>query len=311
MEKPLADKSEELKQVVKMGRTSYRDAVPVTLGQEFSGYYSQIKRNRLRLEEERQRWNHVPLGATVLGTGFGCMPGYFDAVCESLSAVCGRKIVQSDNLFDAMQSTDAYVMLHAHIQSLAICAAKVATDIRLMASGPRAGLREITLKALQPGSSIMPGKVNPVIPHMVMQISQKISANHAGVALAASSGELDLGSTSSIVFKTVLDSMELIGKGMKIMGEKVVPGLTPNTERCRSLAEQSLSLSGVVGALFGYSVGKRVAQRAYEENITCKEAAIKEGVLSQGEADELFDVLTLTDVHKSERMFKKYMNRAS
>lgn len=307
LEKPLAEKAEELKDIVKMGRTSYRDSIPVTLGQEFSGYHSQIKRNRLRLEEERARWNSVPLGATILGTGLGCMPGYFDAVCGNLSVICGRKITQSENIFDAMQSADAYVMLHAHIQSLAICTAKIAADIRLMASGPRSGLREITLKALQPGSSIMPGKINPVVPHMVMQISQRISANHAGLAVAASAGELDLGSTSSIVFKSIVDSMELMRKGMRIFGEKVVSGLTPQTERCRELAEQSLALSVVVSALFGSQAGKKIAELARENNITCKEAAVRDGLLNKAEADELFDVAALADIRKSEALFKKFL----
>lgn len=309
LEKPLAGKAEALKDIVKVGRVSYRDAVPVTLGQEFSGYHSQIKRIRLRLEEERERWNSVPLGATVLGTGLGCKPGYFDAVCGNLSAVCGREITQSGNLFDAMQSADAYVMLHAHIQSLAICVAKIGIDIRLMASGPRAGLGEIALKALQPGSSIMPGKLNPVVPHMMMQMSQRISANHAGIAMAASSGELDLGSASSVIFKSLLDSMELIGKGMRIFGEKVVASVLPQTERCRSLAEQSLALSVVVSAVFGYRAGTRIAQLALEKNITCKEAAVRDGLLSQAEADELFDVSVLTDIRKSENLFQKFAGR--
>lgn len=307
LEKPLADKAEELKDVVKLGRTSYRDAVPVTLGQEFSGYLSQIRRNRLRLEEERGRWNKVPLGATVLGTGLGCMPGYFESVCGTLSAVCGREIVREDNLFDAMQSSDAYVMLHAQVQSLAICAAKIGVDIRLMASGPRAGLGEITLRAVQQGSSIMPGKLNPVIPHMVFQISQRISANHAGIAAAASSGELDLGSTSSVIFKNLLDSMELIGKGMKIFGERVISGVSPYAERCRSQAERSLGLSVVAGALFGHRTGKRIALIASEKDITCKEAAVLEGLLSQADADALFDVSALTDIHKTTQRFSAFL----
>ena len=311
LETPLMDKAYELKDVVKVGRTSYQDTVPVTLGQEFSGYHSQIKRNKLRLEKERERWNRVPLGATFIGTGLGCKPGYFDTVCDNLSTVCGRKIVQDENLFDAMQSSDTYVLLHAHIQSLAICASKMALDIRLMASGPRAGLREITLKALQQGSSIMPGKINPVIPHMVSQISQRISANHAGIAFAASSGELDLGSTSSVIFKNLFDSMELMGKGMKIFGEKVVSCVTPYTERCRDLAEQSLGLSPVISVLFGYEKGKKVAELAREKNITCKEAALQEGLLSRAVADEIFDVLSLTDVHRSEKLFEKHMRKSA
>ena len=309
LEQPLADKAVEFRDVVKMGRTSYQDAIPITLGQVFSGFHGQIRRNRLRLEEEQKRWNAVPLGATALGTGLGCMPGYFDAVCGNLSAVCGREITRSENLFDAMQSADAYVMLHAHVQTLAMCAARIAADIRIMASGPRAGLSEITLKPLQPGSSIMPGKMNPVVPHMVMQISQRISANHAGVALAASSGELDSGPVSSVVAKGVIDSMELIRKGMKIFGQKVVTGVAPRTERCRSTAERSLSLSAVISALFGYETGGRIARIAAEKDVTCKEAAVLDGLLSRKEADELFDVLALTDIRESEKIFAKYMDK--
>lgn len=308
LEEPLLQKSIEFNDVVKMGRISYQDAVPITMGQEFSGYHSQIKRNRLRLAEERNHWQHVPLGATILGTGLGCKPGYFNAVCDNLSLVCGRTIKQSDNLFDAMQTADAYVMLHAHIQSLAICAAKIALDIRVMASGPRAGLREITLKALQPGSSIMPGKVNPVIPHMVTQISQKISANHAGIATAVCAGELELSSTSSVIIKSIFDSVELLGKGIKILGEKVVIDIKANKDHCREMAEKSLGLSTVINTLFGYETSLQVTKLATENNLTCKQAAIQAGLLSNDEADEIFNLDMLTNIELSEKVFSKFIS---
>lgn len=306
LEDALAQKAEEFREVVKMGRTCLQDAVPITLGQEFSGYHSQIRRNRLLLEKERQRWNSGVVGATAVGTGIGVMPGFIDRIYPNLSKVCGREIVCNPNLFDGLQSADSFVILHAHLQAIAICAGKIASDIRLMCSGPRAGMGDITIPAVQPGSSIMPGKVNPVIPDMMMQIGQKVCANHAGIAMAAYTGELDLGPSSAVLVKGLFDSTGLLAKGLRIFAEKTVRGITANEERCREQAEKSTSLATMVSALFGYKVGSRIAEIAYQEGISCKEAALREKLLTPEAAEDLFNVLDLTDVRKTEYLFRKY-----
>ncbi len=302
LERPLQEKAEELCETVKLGRAGYKDSFPVTFGQVFTGLMGQVRRNGKRLEEERARWTSVPLGATAIGTGLGTRPGYAEAVCRNLSKVCGRTVQADPNPFDSLQSADSYVLLHAHVQAMALCCGRIAADVRIMSSGPRAGLKEITLVPLQPGSSIMPGKMNPTVAHMVMQISQRVSANHAGLALAAGTGEMDLGPSSTVLFKAVFDSIELVSKGMSILGSKVINGLGVNTEHCQKAAENSLALAAVAAMRLGEAAGLRVAQRAEKDGVSCREAAVREQLLTEKEAGELFDVLALTDSRKSAQL---------
>lgn len=306
LEAALDEKAEEFAHVVKMGRTCLQDAVPITLGQEFSGYHSQVRRGRKRLEEEREHWNTSLMGGTAVGTGMGCMPGFADRINRNLSKVCRREIVPDENFFDAMQSADTFVYASAALQAIGICLGKIARDLILMASGPRAGMGEIVLPAVQPGSSIMPGKVNPVIADMMVQLGQKISANHAGLALGVFSGELDYGPTSAVPIKAFFSSCSLLYKSIPIFTEKVVKGITANTERCRMDAERSTSLATMVSALFGYPTGSKIAKIAYDENISCKEAALREKLLNPEAAEDLFNVLDLTDPRKTEYLFRKY-----
>jgi len=305
-EASLAAKAEEFKDVVKMGRTCLQDAIPVTLGQEFGGWLAMIRRNKARIIEERKRWNKSQLGATAIGTGMGCMPGFRDRIAARLSEVCGREIVTDDNLFDGLQSADALVLMHAHLQALGIGVGRIAHELKLMTSGPRAGFGEIVLPACQPGSSIMPGKVNPVIPDMMEQAQQKICANHAGIALAACTGEFELGPSSALLVRGFFDTVDLLAKGMKIFAERCIDGITVRPEGCGDVAASSTALSTMVSALFGYEVGTRIAHIAYDEGITCKEAALREKLLTQEQADDLFDLHTLTDCAKMEELYIKY-----
>ena len=183
LEAALDAKAAEFADVVKMGRTCLQDAVPITLGQEFSGYAAGIRRNRLLLERERARWCTSVLGATAVGTGMGCMPGFSEHIYKNLSAVCGREIRRDANLFDGLQASDSFIILHAHLQALATVAAKAALDIRLMGSGPRAGFGDIVIPAVQPGSSIMPGKINPVMTEVMILACHRVAGNQAGVGL--------------------------------------------------------------------------------------------------------------------------------
>ncbi len=306
LEKSLERKAREFADVVKMGRTCLQDAVPVTLGQEFNAYLSMLRRNKSRLSDERSRWNKGALGGTAVGTGMGCMPGFAERVYVRLSEVCGRPIVMDGDLFDALQSGDALVLMHAHLQSIAVGVGRCAHDLKLMCSGPRAGLGEITLPAVQPGSSIMPGKINPVIADMMEQAQQKICANHAGIAAAACTGELDLGPSSAILVRGFCDSVDLLAKGLKIFAEKCIDGITFRPERCGETAAKSTSLATMVSSLLGYEKGTAIAHLAYNEGISCKEAALREHILSPEQAEEFFDLHTLTDRKKMEALFKKY-----
>ena len=306
LEQAFAAKAGEFKDVVKMGRTCLQDAIPITLGQEFSGYAAGIGRNRKLLEETRNRWNKSILGATAVGTGMGCMPGYTGAVNKHLSAVCGREIVPDPNLFDGLQASDGYIVLHAQLHALATVAAKAACDLRFMGSGPKTGFAEITVPAVQPGSSIMPGKVNPVIPEVMILACHRVAGNHTALCFGAFSGELDLGPSSAAPIRSVLTSIDILTRCMRIFADKCVNNISANREHCRAVAERSTSLATMVSALFGYKTGSAIAKIADEEGITPKEAALREKLLTPEAAEDLFNLLDLTDVRKTEALFKKY-----
>lgn len=306
--KVLWKKAKEFEDVIKMGRTCLQDAVPMTLGQEFSGYASATDRMVSRLEVEQKRWNKSCLGGTAVGTGMGCLPGFRAVIDKHLTEVCGRPIETEENLFDGMAATDGIIVAHAHLQALATVVWKVARDVRFLASGPRAGIGEINLPAVAPGSSIMPGKVNPVIPEMVFLTADRVVSNHAGLVAGVMSGWLELGTSSGIPIKSFIESCDLLARSMSVFGEKCIEGITVNREHCLEMAEKSTSLATMVSTLFGYEVGTKIAHIAIDENITCKEAARKSGLLPDEAVEELFDVNNLVDPDKMEALFAKYQN---
>ena len=246
------------------------------------------------------------MGGTAVGTGMSCLPGFRQVIAQHLSDVCGRPIETEEDLFDGMMATDGLVIAHAHVQALATLVWKMARDIRLLASGPRAGFGEINLPAVAPGSSIMPGKVNPVIPEMVFLTTDRVSANHTGLVAGILSGWLELGTSSGILVKSFIESCDLLARSMRIFAAKCIDGITANREHCREMTEMSTSLATMVSTLFGYEVGTKIAHLAIDENITCKEAAKRSGLLPDEAVEELFDVTAMTDPDKMEALFKKY-----
>ena len=241
----------------------------------------------------------------------GCMPGFRAVIDKHLSEVCGRPIHTEEDLYDGMMATDGLVIAHAHLQALATLVWKVARDIRLLGSGPRAGFGEINLPAVAPGSSIMPGKVNPVIPEMVFLSTDRVCANHAGLVSGVLSGWLELGTSSGIPIKSFIESADLISRTMRVFADKCIKGITANRKHCLDMTEKSTSLATMVSALFGYEIGTKIAHIAIDEGITCKEAAKKANVLPDSVIEELFDVNNLVDPDKMEALFKKYQNYRS
>lgn len=304
----LAKKAEEFADVIKMGRTCLQDAVPLTLGQEFGAFAHATERLAKRLRAERGHWNKSCLGGTAVGTGMSCLPGFRAVIAKHLTEVCGRPIETEEDLFDGMMATDGIVIAHAHVQALATLVWKMARDVRLLGSGPRAGIGEINLPAVAPGSSIMPGKVNPVIPEMVFLTTDRVSANHTGVVMGVLSGWLELGTSSGIPIKSFIESCDLLSRSMKVFADKCIDGITANREHCRAMTEMSTSLATMVSTLFGYEVGTKIAHLAIDENITCKEAAKRSGLLPDEVVDDLFDVDSMVDPDKMEALFKKYQN---
>jgi aspartate ammonia-lyase len=309
LEDALAEKVEAFSSVVKIGRTCLQDAVPITLGQEFSGYRAFVGRQLTLLDQAASTCLHIPLGATAVGTGLGTFPGYVQRVYPALQSIVGIPVVQDANLFDGLQNGDVYVQISAALKSLAVGLSKLAKDLRLMSSGPRAGLAEIELPAVQPGSSIMPGKVNPVIPELVTQVCYQVCGNDLAVTMAVEGGELDLNVWEPVIIKCLHESFQLLTRATPILAEKCVRGIKANRQVCQSHADSSLALSTVIAAIAGYEQGSAVAKKAMSEGTTVRQAAMAMGLLSPSQADHVMDPLMLTDAERSGRILRAALRK--
>lgn len=300
--KTLKQKSEEFKNVVKASRTCIQDAVPITLGQEFGGYHAFAARHLALLDESLSQPLKLPLGATASGTGFGTFEGYMDEVFVQLEEVTGIRVQQKENLFDGLQQGDEYIRMSAYLKSLATGLGKIATDLRIMSSGPRCGFAEIRLPAVQPGSSIMPGKVNPVVPELINQICYQICGNDMAITMAVEGGELDLNVWEPVIIKNLTEEFRLLTGGMQKFAELCIAGIEADEERCRSYAEQTMANATVASALLGYPKGTEIAQRAVAEGKTVKEIVRAMRAFPDEEIDELFAPLMMTDWTQSSKL---------
>ncbi|WP_318508716.1 aspartate ammonia-lyase [Bacillus sp. T3] len=308
LEKELENKMIEFENIVKIGRTCLQDAVPLTLGQQFSGYKYFISRNIAEVKEVQKQCLPLPLGATAVGTGLGAYPGYLENVYEILPTVLAVPFYKSENFFDSLQNGDFYLKVSSVLRGLATGLSKMASDFRLLSSGPRAGLSEITLPSVQPGSSIMPGKVNPVIPEMVMQVCFQVYGNDTAIMMAADRGELDLNVWEPLIIQNLFNSFELLNNCITLFIDKCIIGIGANIEICENNAHSSLALSTVIAALFGYEEASKVAKEAHLKNCTIKEIVIEKGILSEGEADLLLNPLQLSNPEKSGEIFASFKN---
>ena len=294
----LREKQREFQNVVKMGRTCMQDALPVTLGQEFSGYVSVLERRRKNLLELRDQCGKLPLGGTAVGTKVSVWPGYLTEVYQELSRILGRTVERDENLFDGLQNADCYIDISAGVKALACAVSKVATDLRLLSSGPNVGIMELRLPAVQPGSSIMPGKVNPVMPELMNQLCYQVCGNDVAVTMACEGGELDLNVWEPVIIKCLGESARLLTKGLRLFADRCVKGIEANAEHCRAGSDQSIALSTVIATLFDYPTGSRIAKLAATQGITIKEACLREKLLTPEQADVLLDPMLLTDGEK-------------
>ncbi len=302
-------KAQEFAHVVRLGRTAHQDAVPMTMGQLFSGYVSAIKRCLRRLRALQPEFSSGMLGATAIGTGMGLQPGFFDAVYPRLSSVVGFEMHPEENFFDGMQNVDTSVILSAELKAVSGIMGKIANDLRLLSSGPRAGFMEMTLPATQPGSSIMPGKINPFVPDLITQIMQQVAANDWAATLSFMNGEPDIAASGVLHFMGLVESCIIIRRSIPIFAEKCIRGIKANEKVCREYAESSTSLATLISSLYGYETGSRIAQVAYREGISCKEAALKENLIPAEDAEELFNLETLTDLRAMEAMIHRLQQR--
>jgi fumarate hydratase class II len=287
-------KAEEFADVVKSGRTHLQDAVPVTLGQEFSGYASVVRHGIVRVENTRAHLSELPIGGTALGTGLNAHPDFAAGVVAELRALSGLMVRRAENTFEAMQNKDACVEVSGAARTVAVGLMKIANDLRLMTSGPRTGLNEIELPATQPGSSIMPGKVNPVIAEAVNMVAAHVIGNDAAIAVAAMNGNLDLNVMMPVIGYNLLESAEVLGNAAAVFAEKCVRGITANAEQCRRYAEKSTSLVTAIAPVIGYDLSARIFKKALAEDKPIGQAILDEGVLPPERVAEILDLKKLT-----------------
>lgn len=280
-------KEKEFENVIKMGRTQLQDAVPMTLGQTFGAYATTLEEEISRLNENAQLFLEVNMGGTAIGTGINAEPEYSEKVIEHLRRITGMDVKLAVNLVEATQDTGAFVMYSSAVKRLAVKLSKISNDLRLLSSGPRAGFNEINLPPMQPGSSIMPGKVNPVIPEVVNQIAFKVIGNDLTVTLAAEAGQLELNVMEPIIVQSLFQSIEMLKNGMTTFLHRCVKGITANEEHCRSMVMNSIGLVTALNPVLGYETCTLVAKEALEQNKGVYDLVLEKGLLTKEELDEL------------------------
>ena len=289
----LGDKSVEFDDVVKTGRTHLQDATPIRLGQEFLGYAGQIERGIQRLERAREDLAEVALGGTAVGTGVNTHPEFASRVCEKLSARLGVEVRETENHFQAQSAMDAAVFASGALKTVAVSLLKISNDVRFLGAGPRANLAEIALPEVQPGSSIMPGKVNPVIAESAAMVSAQVIGNDATVALAGQSGNFELNVMLPVIAHNLLQSVELLASTADNFTDQLVVGLQA-TERGPALVEQGLMLATALAPEIGYDKAADLSKEAYKTGKTIREVARERTDLSEEELDTLLDARKMT-----------------
>ncbi len=295
----LEAKSAELDSVVKAGRTHLMDATPVTVGQEFGGYAAQVRIGMERLQTTLPRLAELPLGGTAVGTGINAPPGFAARVIEILAHETGLELTEARNHFEAQGSRDSLVEASGQLRVIAVGLYKICTDLRWMGSGPRAGLGEIRLPDLQPGSSIMPGKVNPVLPEAMSMVCAQVVGNDATIAFAGAAGNFELNVMMPVMAANLLESIRLLSTCSRLLADRCVAGIEADVEHCRVLAESSPSIATPLNRVIGYENAAAVAKRAVKERRTIREVVIDEGYVERGELteqqlDDALDVLSMT-----------------
>jgi aspartate ammonia-lyase len=287
-------KAEEFKDVLKMGRTQLQDAVPMTLGQEFSTYAVMIGEDEDRLKEAAMLIREINMGATAIGTGITAHPGYAALVCRRLCEITGIPLITAPNLVEATQDCGAFVQLSGVLKRVAVKLSKTCNDLRLLSSGPRAGLNEINLPAVQAGSSIMPGKVNPVIPEVVNQIAFEVIGNDVTVTFAAEAGQLQLNAFEPIIAHSLFKSTAHLRQGCLTLAERCVRGITANREVLRASVEGSIGIVTALNPYIGYANATAVAQEAHLSGRRVYDVVLERGLLPKEKLDEILrpDVLT-------------------
>ena len=282
----LTDKGAEFADVIKMGRTQLQDAVPMTLGQEFEAWSVMIEEDIQRVREAQSLIHEINMGATAIGTGLNAHPDYAPLVTRKLRELSGVAVIQARNLVEATQDAGAYVQLSGVLKRVAVKLSKISNDLRLLSSGPRAGLGEINLPPMAPGSSIMPGKVNPVIPEVVNQVAFEVIGNDLTVTLAAEAGQLELNAFEPVIAFNLFRSMDMLGRACRTLAQRCIDGITANREHNRRTVENSIGLVTALNPLLGYERSAEIAKEALKSGRSVVEIVLEKGYLSKEQLEE-------------------------
>ena len=289
-----ARKGDEFADVIKMGRTQLQDAVPMTLGQEFHAWSVTVTEDIQRVSEAQSLIREINMGATAIGTGLNAHPDYARLVTEKLRELTGIPVFGAENLVEATQDTGAYVQLSGVLKRVAVKLSKICNDLRLLSSGPRAGLNEINLPAMAPGSTIMPGKVNPIIPEVVNQVAFEVIGNDITVTLAAEAGQLELNVMEPVIAFNLFTSLDMLGRACRTLAERCVDGITANREVCRRMVENSIGLVTALNPYIGYEKSTLVANEALQSGRSVYEIVLEKGYLSQHQLDDILSPENMT-----------------
>ncbi|KAF1680042.1 MULTISPECIES: aspartate ammonia-lyase [Bacillus] len=287
-------KAQEFDSVIKMGRTHLQDAVPIRLGQEFEAYSRVLERDMKRIKQSRQHLYEVNMGATAVGTGLNADPEYIKQVVKHLAGISGLPLVGADHLVDATQNTDAYTEVSAALKVCMMNMSKIANDLRLMASGPRAGLAEISLPARQPGSSIMPGKVNPVMAELINQIAFQVIGNDNTICLASEAGQLELNVMEPVLVFNLLQSISIMNNGFRSFTDYCLKGIEANEKRLKQYVEKSAGVITAVNPHLGYEAAARIAREAIMTGQSVRDLCLQHDVLTEEELDTILNPYEMT-----------------
>lgn len=291
----LIEKSKEFDGVIKMGRTQMQDAVPIRLGQEFHAYSSAVKRDIVRIEKAFEELKTINMGASAIGTGINVDTEYFKEVVPALSKITGIEFKQADDLVDGTQHIDCFSVASSSLKTAAISLSKMSNDFRLMSSGPRTGFGEINLPSMQNGSSIMPGKINPVIPEVMTQVAFNIIGNDVTITMAAEGGQLELNAFEPVVFYNLFESIETLANGVNTLRENCVRGITANQERCKTLVDNSVGIITAIVPHVGYKASAKIADEAIATGKPVRDLVLRDKLLTEAQLDEILDEFAMTE----------------
>ena len=290
-------KGEEFKDIIKMGRTQLQDAVPMTSGQEFNAFANNLEEELANLERNAVLLKEINMGGTAIGTGLNAVPGFAELCTKRMSEFTGDTFEKAPDLVEATPDTGAYVSYSAALKRLAVKLSKICNDLRLMASGPRCGLHEINLPAMAPGSSIMPGKVNPVIPEVTNQVCFKVIGNDTAVCFAAEAGQLQLNVMEPVIAECILESQTWLMNAMNTLRSKCVEGITVNAEHCYDMVKNSIGIVTALNPYIGYKNSTKVAKEALQTGRSVYDLVLEHGLMTKEKLDEALDPKAMTASH--------------